>query len=207
MLESLRKLCKYCSAFSVSFALGACAEQEAPAQHEFDVPTSADSAGDSAQDSGGGFQRWAECETDFDCAAIPGKTACKHPACDKALKKCKVAQRPLGAACVAYPAQGGDCETSACDAAGECTATPKPAGSHCGTSPCGHKCDGVGLCVDATVGDYTDNNPCTSDFCNQGFAVEHLPITTPGACDDGNPCTTNDHCSDGKCAGTAKDCP
>lgn len=50
-----------------------------------------------------------------------------------------------------------------------------------------------------------DNNPCTSDACdNSTGQCTHTP--TSGTCDDGNACTMSDHCVNGACAGTVVNC-
>lgn len=94
-------------------------------------------------------------------------------------------------------------------------------------------CNPVSGCVHANVANgatCSDNNVCTGgDACQNGACVGTniicpgspnicksaicIPATGCGfanntaACDDGNPCTINDHCSSGTClAGTAKVC-
>ena len=52
--------------------------------------------------------------------------------------------------------------------------------------------------------DCTDNNPCTADSCNAQQGCVHN--AAPGACDDGDPCTLQDSCQEGACAGTPKPC-
>ena len=52
--------------------------------------------------------------------------------------------------------------------------------------------------------DCNDNNPCTTDTCENNVCVHANNTST---CDDGNPCTINDTCTAGTCAGTAKACP
>ncbi len=42
-----------------------------------------------------------------------------------------------------------------------------------------------------------DNNPCTKDACLAGQGCTFTPQN--GTCDDGNQCTFDDHCSQGKC--------
>lgn len=66
-------------------------------------------------------------------------------------------------------------------------------------------CD-AGVCR-GVVNDCNDLNPCTQDFCQPGHPEAlpgshcvHLPLD--GACDDTNPCTTQDACVEGACVGT-----
>ena len=49
-----------------------------------------------------------------------------------------------------------------------------------------------------------DGDICTLDHCVNGTCT-HLPATGP-ACDDGAPCTSDDLCTAGNCAGTAYGC-
>ncbi|MFV9646532.1 MAG: hypothetical protein ACNYWU_11980 [Desulfobacterales bacterium] len=52
--------------------------------------------------------------------------------------------------------------------------------------------------------DCDDSNPCTADSCDSVDGCEYDLITMNGtACDDGDPETTNDVCTDGVCAGTS----
>ena len=54
-----------------------------------------------------------------------------------------------------------------------------------------------------------DSNPCTVDGCNSEFGCTYDAAAANGdACDDGDPGTTGDVCTDGVCAGTpAVPCP
>jgi hypothetical protein len=50
-----------------------------------------------------------------------------------------------------------------------------------------------------------DMNPCTDDVCVANGVCSYPPNSAP--CNDGDFCTVNDYCSEGKCqAGDAKDC-
>ncbi|MSP91257.1 MAG: hypothetical protein EXR79_05580 [Myxococcales bacterium] len=152
----------------------------------------------------------SECETDFDCVNMKGKTPCKLPKCDKSGggAVCKVVARLDGETCdntLFDPP--GECQVSQCDAVGTCKNLSKKEGALCGFGACGMKC-AIGVCVPATPGDYDDGLPCTEDYCDQGKAVVHHPINklVAGACDDGNKCTPSDYCIDGKCQGEQKAC-
>ena len=50
--------------------------------------------------------------------------------------------------------------------------------------------------------------PALDDNCDADFCLPLCSLTTNNgtACDDGDPCTENDVCDDGGCAGTPKDC-
>ncbi|MEY3014007.1 MAG: hypothetical protein RIT45_2742 [Pseudomonadota bacterium] len=185
-----------------------------------------DTAGDAAGD---------ECITDFDCNGIKGRTPCNLPFCDNGFCKlknrdegstckdpsmtltaCQTATCNAAGTCVATAvekgtpcigtAPTGDCEVSACDDKGACSALPKADGEVCGLGACGNKCD-AGKCVVADAGDYDDGNPCTKDYCDQGSVVVHEPITDLSLdCEDGDACTKNDFCLEGKCSGTLDTC-
>jgi len=68
----------------------------------------------------------------------------------------------------------------------------------CGTSPDSQV---FGPC---TAGQCDDNSPCTSDTCSKTGTCKHELLT--GTCQDGNACTTSDHCVGTACTGVAYDC-
>lgn len=77
-----------------------------------------------------------------------------------------------------------------------------------GQTPQPEQCNGIdddcnGLTDDSLC---YDGNPCTKDLCDIGSGTcVFEPIAGP--CDDGNVCTINDHCEDGKCMpGSMKNC-
>ena len=78
-------------------------------------------------------------------------------------------------------------------------------------SPCddGDPCTVSDTCVGNTcVGtpkNCTDGNICTEDECNPSTGIcDHINNMVP--CDDGNPCTTGDHCDAGQCVGAPVVC-
>ncbi len=122
-------------------------------------------------------------------------------------------------------------ELDACDAAGSCVGqallpgTPCEDGTPCTTGdtcqldgtgsiacvgtpldcsdgdPCTQDlCDPTGTCVHPPV-DCDDGNDCTTDslVCAGGLICQHTPRT--GSCQDVDPCTPADSCSDGVCVG------
>ncbi len=58
-------------------------------------------------------------------------------------------------------------------------------------------------CTDAA--DCEDHNPCTSDDC-VGGDCSNLPLEDGTDCDDGYFCTVGDHCEDGVCVSSSRDC-
>jgi cysteine-rich repeat protein len=107
------------------------------------------------------------------------------------------------------------CTDDACDSAKGCTHNPhnKPCNDF-NACTANDLCDGKGACLGIAV-DVTslcnDNNPCTADQCDPGAAPGSGPGSGPGGaagcknpaqagtCEDGNPCTNGDACSDGAC--------
>jgi len=59
--------------------------------------------------------------------------------------------------------------------------------------------------------DCDDSNPCTADSCDTLNGCEYdMTVMNGTTCDDGDPQTTNDVCTDGVCAGSSDpqlDCP
>ena len=54
--------------------------------------------------------------------------------------------------------------------------------------------------------DCNDHNPCTLDRVDPSLPGACLHEPTVGTCDDGNACTSADHCDQGTCVGTAVSC-
>jgi hypothetical protein len=168
----------------------------------------ADSAGDISADVASdtvAADVKAECETDFDCYAIvTGKTPCSLPVCQAG--QCVKKNKPVGTNCNDPSLSPTECQKASCNDTGVCALADLAEGTSCGLGVCGNKC-AVGLCVPASATDYDDSNPCTKDYCNQGFEVRHDPITDlTELCDDGDACTSGDSCVLGKCKGQALSC-
>ena len=96
------------------------------------------------------------------------------------------------------------CTDDAC-VAGQCQNTNTSAacddGRACSTND--HCQDGV--CAGETTMDCDDQNPCTTDTCDDNQGCVHINNTA--GCEDGDLCTESDECVDGSCVpGTARDC-
>lgn len=147
-----------------------------------------------------------KCETDTDCLLkVTGQTPCRLSSCVKG-----VCTKPLplakGTACSQPNLAPGPCQTTACDAEGECGIDNKEDNIACGPTKCGRRCE-AGVCRDETAEDYDDGNPCTNVFCDQGLEVVTEEITDLSiTCDDGDECTGDEACIKGKCQGQAKSC-
>ena len=117
------------------------------------------------------------CTGDESCQGALGDLGpCAKAVCDKKTQACVKANIADGAGC-----EDGD----ACTIGTFCKA---------------------GVC-DATTGyalDCSDGKPCTEDVCDPTTGCANPNSQAP--CDDSNPCTTEDTCKDGSCAGTPKSC-
>jgi len=104
--------------------------------------------------------------------------------------------------CEAAFGKSGECLRIFCDLSVRvCAVEPAPDGSPCTVAT---HCEEDGLCKagechgNPIVCD--DENPCTDDTCDP--AVGCVFTNNSAQCDDGNECTTNDHCDGGRCIGT-----
>ncbi|RME21121.1 MAG: hypothetical protein D6806_15245, partial [Deltaproteobacteria bacterium] len=88
-------------------------------------------------------------------------------------------------------------------------------GQNCSTLPDGSACNDGDPCTvndvcsagacSGTPKNCSDGNVCTDDACNPADGC-CTHTTDAGGCNDGDPCTVNDVCSNGVCGGTPKDC-
>ena len=107
----------------------------------------------------------------------------------------------IGGACVASGATNPTNECEACIADKSQALWSPKSGSACDDGdPCtGDDTCSVGKCAGNAGKACDDNNPCTADTCTAATGCKHTP--TPGTCEDGDLCTTDDSCADGKCVG------
>jgi len=144
-----------------------------------------------------------ECEEDADCADQEDGDLCNGTLI------CPDFECVVDPATVVACDDGGDtdCLKNTCvPGTGECVMTPEPPGTDCDD---GSLCTTGDQCLDgACVGDAVtceqDDNPCTLDVCEPADGC----VTTfvSGDCDDGDPCTVDDACAAGECAGQPYDC-
>lgn len=93
---------------------------------------------------------------------------------------------------------GNPCTDDLCGPTG-CVHVPNSAPCEDGNKcTFGDKCL-QGKCTPGELIDCDDNNPCTNDSCVPSLGCVH--INNAGFCDDGNACTLNDKCYNGKCIG------
>ena len=146
-----------------------------------------------------------ECLTNFDCLdKIQGKTPCISAKCVSGF--CVKDQKPTGTACKDVTQTLSECQATTCSESGQCVISNLPDKTVCGAGLCGKLCS-AGTCIPATDADYSDGNPCTKDYCDQGIQVHNDPITDlTVVCDDGDACTSGDTCLQGKCTGSLLNC-
>ena len=156
---------------------------------------------------------------------------CEAALCDPSTGACAVAAVPDGSACddgdpctvesvctlgacVGRPrdctALDGACVVGACDrATGACRAQPRADGLACDDGrPCseGDACSG-GVCGGAERDCSALDDACVAGVCDQatGRCVT-APVLDGVRCDDGDACTVNDRCGDGRCGGATVAC-
>jgi hypothetical protein len=122
-----------------------------------------------------------------------------------------------------YTCRGpGECETAVeCNGVGGCGPVPSLPGTACAADayPCTtDECNGLGTCTHTpqagtcliggcrAAGDLNPASPCTG--CRPELStIGWSPMATTATCNDGNVCSTGDHCDgNGVCAGTPYTC-
>ena len=148
-----------------------------------------------------------ECKKLADCAVKEDGDACNGTLwCDLADHSCKLDMATLvvcdttkNATCLQYVCNkvSGICDAQNLNEGGPCEADSSACSS-------GDYCQ-AGVCIVGVVPGCDDNNACTNDSCDPATGCVFAPNLT--ACNDGEPCTLDDHCAGGKCgAGQAKNC-
>lgn len=102
------------------------------------------------------------------------------------------------------PSDLGACERVIC-AGGLCERVPRDLGSPCDDEDrCtqGTHCSAEG-CAGGTALACADANPCTRDLCDPLTGCKFEAQPEGAACDDRDPCTLDDRCGGGQCAGDA----
>ncbi len=156
------------------------------------------------------------CDDQNPCTAndCKGDGTCAHPptaegaACDDQ-SLCSTGDKCTGGTCTGavYSCDDGKgCTADACDGLGGCSHKPILEGEACND---GDACTVNDVCnAGGCAGKPKDcsklDGACTTGTCNGSGACEATP--KGGGCDDGDPCTKNDACSNGACQGTPLDC-
>ena len=144
-----------------------------------------------------------ECKINADCKAKEDGNLCNGTlVCEKQGHTCVVDPSTI-VTCAAPGGGAGVCLKSVCDAkTAKCGFSSANDGQNCDDS---NACTAKDICkTGACVGTYgtlacDDANPCTQDFCDPTAGCKTLALDGVG-CVDGNSCTQNDTCADGKCA-------
>ena len=144
------------------------------------------------------------CAADSECIGKAKDSCSLKYKCDTALGVCA----PKSDSVVTCDtSKDGACQKSACDpATGTCVTLPVAGTPDCNDDDActaASVCK-AGNCVGTASTDCADNNACTLDSCASDTGCAH--VVTAGACDDGNPCTANDACQAGTCAGSKIPC-
>ncbi len=145
----------------------------------------------------GGGQNSCSCVVDKDCPndgnQCNGVYACVAGTC----------QPKAGSVVVCDATKNNACQTNTCQVAtGACAMAYAATAAVCddGTAcTVGDSCKD-GVCLPGVITSCDDGNVCTDDGCNPALGCYHN--LSVAACDDGNPCTSADVCSGGKCVGT-----
>ena len=109
------------------------------------------------------------------------------------------------AVCPAGCDDGNPCTYDHCDAASGCKHTPNAFPCNDGNACTEFDACKGGVCAPGPAIVCDDKNVCTTDACDIAAGCTHTAIDGP--CDDGDGCTANDACQNGKCgSGAALTC-
>ncbi|MCO4763575.1 MAG: DUF839 domain-containing protein, partial [Myxococcales bacterium] len=103
---------------------------------------------------------------------------------------------------------GDSCTNDSCNkTTGKCAFSKIASGGKCEDGDActvGEVCSGAGKCIGGKAKACSDGNPCTADKCNSFSGGCYFP-PAPAVCSDGQFCTVNDRCTNGKCVGNLSD--
>jgi hypothetical protein len=147
------------------------------------------------------------CSAEKGCLHPPSSSACSDGSA------CTVGDMCSGGLCVSGGASacddGVDCTLDACKD-GACVHQAVAFGSGCWD---GDYCTEQSVCtlkgcVALNKKNCSDGNACTLDWCTATGACQHAAAAVTATCDDGDACTTGDHCTGlgNACTGTALEC-
>jgi len=162
--------------------------------------------GDHCNDGLCQFTGLEECDDGNECTdeVCDPATGCQinlnEAACNDG-NACTIGDHCAGGACISGPVaqcdDGNGCTDDSCDNALGCVHTPNQElcddGNDC---TLGDHCDG-GLCQFTGFEECDDANPCTDDTCDPAIGCKFT--LNEAACNDGDACTTGDHCHLGAC--------
>ena len=142
--------------------------------------------------------------TDDACAALTGCTHTVNSQPCSVGDACELAQCQNGQ-CVTTGVKGCDdgnpCTTGTCVAAIGCVFTAVGDGQVCSqaTVCVGQRTCAQGKCATGAKIDCSDGNSCTDDHCDPIWVQGCYWLPNAGPCEDGDLCTGQDFCSNGKC--------
>jgi len=100
---------------------------------------------------------------------------------------------------------GNICTDDWCDPLTGCKHTDNDAPCNDGSLCTGNDLCVAGVCVGQEALQCSDSNICTADSCVPDVGCQNTPVAGP--CNDGDPCTLDDHCDGGVCVNAgASDC-
>ncbi len=166
----------------------------------------------------GGLVKCKSCDDANVCtgdSCVSGVCAAKTPvpgSCDDG-NKCTTGDSCSGLSCTGDKVDCDDnnpCTDDSCDVVAGCIHTPVANGTDCNDGlfcTVVDKCSN-GKCLGTGTPNCNDNNPCTSDSCDNTLArCVNNAVANNTPCDDGNACSTGDRCVSGKCTFVSgKDC-
>lgn len=151
-----------------------------------------------------------ECTTDV-CVDVEGQPKCftmniNGTQCDDG-NACTINDVCIAGQCTSDPIICNDQNTCTSDSCmgGECVFSNNtlPCDDH-NACTLSDQCSG-GVCIGGTQIQCTDGNICTDDSCDSKTG-NCISIPNVATCDDLDPCTINDTCSEGRCLGHLKNC-
>ena len=143
------------------------------------------------------------CNPQSGCVNTPNVAPCDDGNACTLADKCSAASCQSGVALTCN--DGNPCTDDGCDAQSGCLSVANTSScSDNNVCTVGDACLAT-ACVPGKAKPCDDDNPCTADGCDPTQGCGH--VATSLSCDDGDVCTTNDHCAAGKCSGGgAVDC-
>ncbi len=187
-----------------------------------DVAAETDAAtDDSAGEDSAGSETTVGCRVDGDCVGVfQSLDQCERAACNPDSGNCVRLARADGESCTDRNActEGDRCLDGACVALGvlscedenPCTTDRCDTRDGCVFEPNSARCDDGSACTTNDTCDdrrcvgravlCDDDNPCTADRCDEASGgCRFEPVE--GACNDGDGCTRDEICVDGRCVG------
>jgi cytochrome c peroxidase len=146
------------------------------------------------------------CVPEFGCVNAPNTVFCDDGDSCTTADQCDGAGGCAGVDTSLVDCDDGNiCTDDSCDAFAGCTNSNNAIGCSDGNAcTTGDTCNAA-VCVGGPPPACDDSNVCTADLCDSSVGCVSLPKSV--SCDDADPCTIDDFCINGACAGsTPPDC-